>query len=133
MKHNRKWPAMLACSVLAGCSGAQLSIAHFDEGFGQTAPVPEKGDAGPRLVTVAIDGLPDGLTVPTRLPELIAAYRLQLLAMAHPLPEQQATEFADQEIAILRRATRTDQAFAQALTRRVRPTIARPGLSLIHI
>lgn len=127
MRLDRKGMALLAFGILAGCSGAQISLDHYGEGYGQAAPVPDKGGSGPKLVVVAVDGLPDDLTIPTRLPELVQAYRQKLLMMAHPLPERQAQDFADQEIAALRRRTVTEQAFAQALTQRLRPTIARPG------
>lgn len=119
----------LSVGLLVGCqSGPFISLEHFSEGYGDTPPIPQSGGSGPPEFQRIID-LPTGdVTLPSQLPELLAAYRLKLLETAHPLSPALAQEYADKEIAGLRmRYAGRDDALRADLTRRLRPTVARPG------
>lgn len=119
---------LCVAAVLAGCSGARISLDHFGEAYGQAPPIPEAGGSGPQLFKPAIDVPDGGLTIPTRLPDLLAAHREQLRERVHLLPTNLAEQYADVEIASLRkRYAGRDDALRAELTRRLRPVIASPG------
>jgi hypothetical protein len=128
MRGWKSYPGFIGLALLAGCSGAQISLDHYSGDFGQTPPIPQSGGTGPALYKPAFEPPTDDFTVTTRLPELLAAYRLMLVDMGHVLPPGIAERQADAELAALReRHAGQDEALRAELIRRMRPVVRRPG------
>lgn len=117
-------------AIVGGCSGAQISLDHFSEDYGQAPPVPEAGGSGLPGFGVVFEPPTDDFTMPNRLPELVTVYREKLVAMGHVFPGDLAQQYADSEIASLKRQYSGDETALRAeLTRRLRSKVARPGSS----
>jgi hypothetical protein len=50
-------------ALLGGCSGAQISLDHFSEDYGQAPPVPEAGGSGPPGFGVVFEPPADDFTI----------------------------------------------------------------------
>ena len=115
-------------ALVAGCTGAKISLDHFSEDYGQAPPTPQPGGSGPPELGPVFVVPTNDFTIPNRLPELFALYHQHLVAKAHVLPPDHAQRYADQEVAILKRRYGNDEAALRAeLVRRLQPRSAYPG------
>ena len=111
---------LIGMAATAGCTGARISLEHFSEGYGNAPPAPRPGGSGPPQFQPPF-GLPtEDFTIPSTLPELLKTYRLRLVEMGRPLAEGVAEQYADAEIAALKRQySGKDSALQAELTRRL--------------
>jgi hypothetical protein len=118
----------VALGLAGGCTGAKISLDHHSEGYGQAPPIPKAGGSGPPELGRVIELPADDFTIPTGLPDLLDVYRERLVAMGHVFSASLAEQYADTEIASLKRRYGADSAALRAeLIRRLQPKIARPG------
>ncbi|UCE88821.1 MAG: hypothetical protein JSW10_10930 [Pseudomonadota bacterium] len=120
----------VALVLVAGCTGAKISLEHHSEDIGQAPPTPQAGGSGPPELGRVFVVPTNDFTIPNRLPDLFALYHERLVAMAHVLPAEHAQQYADQEVAILKRRYAGDEsALREVLIRRLQPRSAHPGSS----
>ena len=111
----------IMAGMIAGCTGARISLEHFSEGYGDAPPAPRPGGSGPPQFQRIIELPTDDFAIPSTLPELLETYRLKLVMMGRPFPEGVAERYANAEIAVLKRQyAGNDEALQAELTKRLR-------------
>ncbi len=119
------------CSLGCGSADPRVSRSHVARDRGQTAPKATRVAEAPPNVPEPAEITEDEFVLPDQLPDLLIAYRLKLIENLPVISAELAEQYADTEIADLkRRYSGQEDALRRELGRRLReaqPTYGAPA------